>query len=311
MSTPQPVDSRPSRAPTEAEFCPPPASIRHFEMGRFREPIDMLDHLVTEMVARRVPIRNLAICGPIACGKRALARAVAREFGGDYLELEHTSLECQQSTRDIIALLARLRDRPLVLHNFERFPDAAHLAVRAVLEARMHWRECTITEELRAEMQAADDAQVGISDFPVIATMSACDKLLASRLGQFQSFFLHRSAQGSAAALMRTLRMHGIECSSEGAEVLGEFLVSTESDMYAGMCALVVAHARHNGLTAIDGPTARRIREVAWSFMPPRSLVDSLEALARRDGMDPDEVANRLSVPQDVFVYAGVLMRDE
>lgn len=309
MSTPQrPLDNRPSFAPTVSDFCAAPPSIRHFEVGQERQAIELLDHLVAEMVAKRVPNRCLAICGPVGAGKRVLARAIANEFGGDFLELEPHSMECLGSVQDMLDMLADLGDRVLLVHNVDELPDRARTVILAAIKARwLRNRRGMIAPRAHVPSTDAQMRPVSIPEFPVIATTNLCLAEVARPLEGFMFFTVDRSAAGSGAAISRTMRMHGVECTPEAARILGEFVVCAAGDLYPDLCVLAVAHARHQGLQVLDGAAATQVIRSAWAFMPPGVLLNSVTGAAKRSACDVSSAAGNLNVPPSLLASALAL----
>ena len=287
-----------------ADFCFAPRTMKHFRVDG-DQAIDLLEPVVEQMLAGTAPFRDLMLVGPVGSGKRTLARAVAREFGGNVLEAEPPDLTSPDAACDA---LRRLRDGDaFVVHNIDEFrPNVGSVMIRAMVH-----RSIAVPEEGRGThfldpslphvYRVANNVRERIAEGSVFILTTNEERCMPAVIAQRAFVFsLRRSAAGSAGAMARALRGHGITCSDAAAAEFGGMLVAATGDPFAAAVALVVGQARRRGFTHVDEPLAVELAGACWRLIPMGSLQSSIANACARWACDRDEAVRRLRVPADL-----------
>jgi DNA polymerase III delta prime subunit len=288
--------------PSLPEFLATPRTIRHFTPAKGQSSLATLEAVVEGIVAHRIPRTPILIGGPAGCGKRTLARAIARDLAGDVVELEPTSLCSDHETRH---MLLGLRDGDtLLLHNIDEFPKSAQwLILHAVMFGAL--RPLAAAPTHPGDCPARPDEPKRLAAFHAVATTDLQTGVQLRRYASFLHFSLARSEEGSAASVIRALRANRLGCTKDAARVLSAFLCAAQSDMFPALITIATSHALQADATTVDEPMARDLVTAAWEFMPVGEAAESAKRHARLWECPLPEAAARLGIPAHMSEQLG------
>ena len=270
------------------DFLAVPRTIRNFTLADGHGAIALLEGVIESVVAQRLPLTPIVLSGPIGCGKRTLATAIARDLAGPVVALEPTTLSGDAHAH---AVLRGLPDgATLVLHNIHRFPGhAQHILMHAIR-----------FRALRRPPREMDDPDLAdrlraLSAFHTVATTTLRSADVLGRYPDFLCFALARCHQGTAMSIMRALAANGLICDGDAADILASFVCDAPNvDLFGALVKLVVSHAYQVGTRQVDADTARTVSAHAWHFRPVGEAIETLRRRARELGCTPAEAAEKL-----------------
>lgn len=270
-------------SPTKQLF-PQLASVKHFV-----DPtgsVGSLDAIVDAMVSGSMPRKHILLEGAIGSGKRHLARAIAREFGGAVYELEPHSVISRGEFAELLHSLRR--GDVIIAHNVDEMGGAfvrdlvvAIIGRRAPAPAAPVWGSDPTA--MRAKSEGAADMTWRLPEIQFIATTNMIGGVPRQVLNPSLKFALRSNAVGVAAGIARALRFNGVNFELAAVEPLAEFVLAAKGeDMSDIIVALVCAWQTLAGAEGrLVGEDARKIVQHAWSFMPAantmRSFADALK----------------------------------
>jgi len=282
-----------------------PATVRQFAVDQGEFLIEHLESLVDSMVTGEMPRRHMLLVGPLASGKRALARAVAAEFGTRVHELDPSG-----STRedDIDEILRRMRDGEiLVVHNIDEFPPPGLVALcRAIVTGKVSDADskyCDGAEAAEASRNRRAQPPIPTSRlaaFTIIATTNAPEAVAMSLHESMIRISVQRSASGTKAAILRSARARSITCTEEALELLARVVMAAADDIFEEMMSFAIAHCRRCGVDLIDGERARQIAASTWSLMPNNRAVESVRKAAEAELVTVEDMCTQLCVPPSI-----------
>ena len=290
-----------------AGFTGSPQTVRHF--AEHGDPaLDLLDGIVEQLIDRSAPFRALMLMGPIGSGKRALARATARELGGPVREFEPLDLVHEAQARQ--ALHGFRDDEVVLLHNVDEFPaPILRMMIRAISNrvivghesaARIAFVDPSIGhvshERAPSVEPLADVVFVLTSNFEAVPPTIAQGVI---------SFTLRRSAAGSAAAMARALRGHGITCDPEAAAVFGQMLADACADPFVACVALVRGQSRRRGFVHVDAGLAADLVAGCWRLLGAVDVGTTIRRACARWGCSEAEAVARLRLPAELVPEVG------
>ena len=295
------MNKRLAPASKSATISVPPTTVRQFAVDQGEYLIEHLENLVDSMVTGDMPRRHMLLIGPLASGKRALARAIAAEFCTRVVELDPSGATRED---DIEEILRGMRDGDILLvHNIDEFPPPGIVPIyRAIVTGKVTEQGSPYSDGFEDPGPGRRRAPVAVpmqrlAGVTVIATTNAAGAVAASVHEACMRIVLHRSVSGVRSAIARSLTARGISCSDEARDLIASVVMAALDDIFEDTMAMAIASCNRDGTSSIDIERARKIASTAWSLMPDMRAADSLRKAAEAAGVKNSEICERLCVP--------------
>lgn len=291
------------------DFLAAPPTLRAFAGPDGDPTIELLEMMLEQIIDGTSPFRDIALVGPTGSGKRALANAIGRELCERVVEVDPPDiLGAERAT----SLLTGLREGDaLVVHNIDEcgvdalaaftraiiarealVPDGSGDAAR--LDQHLPWRG--------GPHLPGGSPRVGrpLANFVLIATTNISDGMPPALTRRMLCFSVQRSERGSAAAMTRALRRHGVDCGVDAAGEFGRMLAAVPGDPFAAVVSMCVARARSLPVPAIDRACARTLLPSLWRLVPTPAIRDAVREDMARHGCGEGESIAALGIPESL-----------
>jgi hypothetical protein len=280
----------------------PPATVRQFAVDQGEFLIEHLEGLVDSMVSGEIPRRHMLLVGPLASGKRALARTVAAEFCTRVVELDPSGTSREDNIEDI---LRSMRDGDILLvHNIDEFPGPGLLPIcRAIVTGKVSDPDTPFrdgypgSDSMHSRRGPIVIPMSRLADFTIIATTNSPDAVAMSLHESMIRISVQRSVIGTRAAITRSLRARSLSCTEAAIDLLSRVVMVAKDDIFEEMMAFAIAQCRRGGADVLDADRARRVASAAWALMPGDRAVESLRKASELEGIPVDQMCERLCVP--------------